>query len=201
MKQSTHKGTCQVCGAVQKIQNNGSSNVFIHGFTKTNGWWNQNECFGSGHKALEVSCDMVENSIARAYDQRDKLRDQASAQEEETADLIAYVPWADKWNDVHWLRGTVVSHQYEVNHYIQDGDVHSFAYQVKLPNGEIQERVSSNRDFKTEDECLYTFREKEINRLSKIIAEINEYAQHQSEVIDNWVEKPLIKIKEATNVN
>jgi hypothetical protein len=199
MKKSINKGTCQVCGAVQKIQNNGlNQNVFIHGFTKTNGWWNQNECFGSGHKALEVSCDMVENSIARAYDQRDRLRDQVTAQEETSADLIVYRPVADKWHDVHWMRGAVVSHQYEVNHYIQQGDVHTFTYQVKLPNGEVHECTDAydnpNKHFRTEAECFKVLRATEINRLSKIITEINEYAQHQSEVINNWVAKPLIKI-------
>ena len=195
MKKSINKGTCQVCGAVQKIKNNGSSNVFMHGFTKTNGWWNQNECFGSGHKALEVSCDIVEDSIARAYDQRDRLTDQVTAQEEETADIIVYRPVADKWHDVTWMRATVISHHYEVNHYTQQGDVETFTYQIKLPNGEIHDKKMLNHSgFKTEEECLKVFRVKEINRLSKIIAEINEYAQHQSEVIDNWVAKPLIKI-------
>jgi len=194
MKKATHKGHCQVCGAIQKIKNNGSNSLFTHGFTKTNGWWNQNECFGSGHKALEVSNDIIQESIGRAYDKRDKLQEQIVAQEEETADLVVHVLWSDKWDNVHRTRAKVINYEYKVKNYIREGDVHSFSYQAQLPNGEIKLLKLPNKSFKTEAECIKTIREKEILRLSNLIAQIHEYAKHQAEVDNNWSAKPLIEI-------
>ena len=52
-------------------------------------------------------------------------------------------------------------------------------------------------EFRTEEECLQFFRDAEINKLNAQIFELNEYAKAQSEVINNWIAKPLIKIKEV----
>ena len=51
-----------------------------------------------------------------------------------------------------------------------------------------------NTNFRTEAECLQYFRDVEIKKLNREINEMHEYAKAQSEVLDNWVAKPLITI-------
>ena len=85
MKTSIQKGHCQVCGSVQRIHNNGTNKIFNHGFTRSGGfgYWTSAPCWGSSHQALEISCDIVEDTIARAYDIIEKIEVRVTAQEEE----------------------------------------------------------------------------------------------------------------------
>ncbi len=102
MKTSIQKGHCQVCGSVQRIHNNGTNKIFNHGFTRSGGfgYWTSAPCWGSSHQALEISCDIVEDTIARAYDIIEKIQVRVTAQEEETADMKWYVIGTDRKHNV-----------------------------------------------------------------------------------------------------
>lgn len=205
MKKSTHKGHCQVCGSIQRVHNNGSERIFTHGFTRKGGewgYWTSAPCFGSSAKALEVSCDIVQDSIGRAYEQRDKLKTRVIAQEEQTADLKHYVFVYRDYETVA-VPAFVSDYKYESKTW-GNGET-TFKFSVELTEYHTKEvhkqdhvpMISAGREFRTEEECLQFFRDAEINKLNAQIFELNEYAKAQSEVIDNWVAKPLIKIKEA----
>jgi hypothetical protein len=73
---ATHSGSCQACGAQQKLP---GGVLAKHGYTTKWGFFS-GTCQGSGYKAFEVSCDLIERFIeivqqkrAAAIEFRDSL--------------------------------------------------------------------------------------------------------------------------------
>ena len=203
MKTSIQKGHCQVCGSVQRIHNNGTNKIFNHGFTRSGGfgYWTSAPCWGSNHQASEISCDLVEDTIARAYDVIEKIEVRVTAQEEETADMKWYVIAEDDFGNIKKFEGLVTDYNYEVKTHRNGTELYKLNYKVTPYNGMDavwktleNNHYGKNTDFKTESECLQYFRDVEIKKLNREINEMHEYAKAQSEVLDNWVAKPLITI-------
>lgn len=82
-KKATHYGTCQACGRLQLLPGGRLSD---HGYELQHGFRN-GVCMGAGHLPLEVSCDIVESSIAAASAR--------CAQAREDADNIEALPYGD----------------------------------------------------------------------------------------------------------
>ncbi len=66
---ATHRGTCQACGAVQKLPDGVLS---THGYTVRWSFFN-GICRGTGHKPYEQSTDVIETFIAFAETQQSDL--------------------------------------------------------------------------------------------------------------------------------
>ena len=205
MKTSIQKGHCQVCGSVQRIHNNGTNKIFNHGFTRSGGfgYWTSAPCWGSSHQALEISCDIVEDTIARAYDIIEKIEVRVTAQEEETADMKWYVIGTDRKHNVKKYDAKVTDYNYDVKTYGNGSTIYEFNFLVTPYNGmdpvwkQFQNQSYGKEKFQivwTEAECLQYFRDVEIKKLNREINEMHEYARAQSEVLANWVAKPLITI-------
>lgn len=61
---ATHKGTCQCCGASQKLP---SDVLSKHGYTVKWGFFS-GVCQGAGHLPYELSCDLIKSCIANAQE-------------------------------------------------------------------------------------------------------------------------------------
>ena len=199
MNKSIYKGTCQVCGSVQRLHN-GSNTIYNHGFTRSGGfgYWTSAPCWGSNHQPLQISCDIVEDTIRAAYDQRDKLIELRTAQEEETGDLKHFV-FKRENHETLQVRAYVSNYSYKTTTWGNGKTTYEFLIELtEYATKEVHEqdfgRYNEYRGFLTEDQCLQIFRDNEIDRLNIDIKELNLYAREQSEVLDNWVAKPLIKI-------
>jgi hypothetical protein len=66
---ATHSGSCQCCGAQQKLPGDILSK---HGYTVEYGWFS-GVCKGSGHKPFEVSCELIERFILMAEEHKAHL--------------------------------------------------------------------------------------------------------------------------------
>jgi hypothetical protein len=187
MKQSTHKGTCQVCGAVQKIQNNEfNTNVFTHGFTKREGWWMNDECFGSSHKALEVSCSKVEEAIRRASVSRKNLQADLLSQVKPTSPMKTVLRFYVKGQGTVAYPSTCKKVE-EVKH--ENGA--TFTNITWLKN-DGSEHIAE--EFGTIEKVEQKYRDLEIKKLKRQVNDVSGYISDQEEVLANWVAKPLIKI-------
>jgi hypothetical protein len=75
MAKAINDGTCQGCGRVQRLP---SGVLADHGYEISNGW-RRGACIGGGHLPYEVSCDLIERSIAGAERARDCYIETAKA--------------------------------------------------------------------------------------------------------------------------
>lgn len=81
---ATNRGTCQWCGRVQMLP---SGRLAKHGYTKEWGFFN-GICRGSGELPLEVSCDLVKQSIVWATRDRAELQTQAATERGNRAEVV-----------------------------------------------------------------------------------------------------------------
>lgn len=58
----THKGTCQVCGSLQAV-NEKTGMIAQHGYTVEHGWF-EGRCFGSLELPLNVSKNLIDAALA-----------------------------------------------------------------------------------------------------------------------------------------
>ena len=187
MNKSTHKGTCQVCNAIQKIQNNGSNSVFTHGFTKREGWWMNDECYGSSHQALEVSCNMVKESIARASVSRKHLEADLLAQFEETAPIKTTLRWYERGHGSVSVKAECTK--------LEKLKVKNSTYDfIKISWLGEDGKTYDFEEYGTVDEFEQHHREMEVIKLKRQVADVTAYIEQQQHVLDNWVAKPLTKI-------
>tara|TARA_R100000951_G_scaffold49523_1_gene41843 strand:+ start:4254 stop:4943 length:690 start_codon:yes stop_codon:yes gene_type:complete len=204
MNKSTHKGHCQVCGSIQRLHN-GTNKIYNHGFTRSGGfgYWTSAPCWGSNHQALEISCDIVEDTMARAYDVIAKIKDRVTAEQEETTHIKWYILGTDGKHNIKKYDGKVTDYNYEVKTYGNGSTIYTFNFLVTPYNGmdsvwkEFKNQSYGKEKFQkvwTEAECLQYFRDVEIKKLNAEIAEMYAYAEAQSQVLDSWVVKPLIKV-------
>jgi hypothetical protein len=61
----THRGSCQWCGRLQAVDNK-SGLIAKHGYSVADYGFFNGTCTGSGHPPLQVSCEMVKQSIVWA---------------------------------------------------------------------------------------------------------------------------------------
>lgn len=92
MSKATHYGTCQICGAEQKLP---SGRLSKHGYTVDFGFFN-GVCNGAHGQPFEKSTDLIEKTVARVKTHRENL----IAEIEELKNTTAFV-----WVNVYY-RGT-----------------------------------------------------------------------------------------------
>ena len=74
MSKHTHRGTCQVCGAQQAV-NNETGMMAKHGYTVEHGFF-EGECPGSHNLPLEADRTMTDNIIGDLTRQADRIQKQ-----------------------------------------------------------------------------------------------------------------------------
>lgn len=94
MKKATHTGTCQICGATQKLPGGVLSK---HGYTTRFNFF-EGVCRGADHKPFELSIDLIEAAIDGALAKAADLEAQAAEYIEESS---PYGLW-----HFHYVRGT-----------------------------------------------------------------------------------------------
>jgi hypothetical protein len=89
-KRSTHRGSCQLCGHVQKLP---AGRLSVHGYHKTWGYFS-GTCPGSRHLPFEQSADLLAQAIGRTLDASARLEAEAQATTDDAEHvwLHEYVP-------------------------------------------------------------------------------------------------------------
>lgn len=85
MKQATHTGICQWCGARQKLP---GGLMAKHGYSVRHGFFS-GTCYGSGHMPYEVSCALIQQSVDQARSSAEKARASAAAVVQDALDANA----------------------------------------------------------------------------------------------------------------
>lgn len=68
-RKATHQGTCQCCGATQKLP---AGLLSLHGYTRPDGYF-EGVCRGAGHQPLELSADLLPELITGARAEVERL--------------------------------------------------------------------------------------------------------------------------------
>lgn len=99
MAKATHTGTCQVCGAEQKLP---GGTLSLHGYTVRWGFFS-GTCRGAGHLPFELSKDLIESAIANAQAIAAGLRQGADALD---ADTTPAAVWVHEYRPATWENRT-----------------------------------------------------------------------------------------------
>jgi hypothetical protein len=89
MKKATHEGTCQVCGAAQKLP---AGKLAKHGYTTRWGFF-EGVCEGAGHLPFEQSMELIAAAILRVTARAVELRTAAATARADTANV-----WVHEWH-------------------------------------------------------------------------------------------------------
>jgi len=73
-RKSTHSGTCQICGKLQKLPYGLLSK---HGYMTRWGFF-EGTCYGAENKPFEESCAMIQDAILNAKVQIEKTQENAA---------------------------------------------------------------------------------------------------------------------------
>jgi hypothetical protein len=92
MPKATHKGNCQVCGALHMLP---GGRLAKHGYTTRHGWF-EGVCWGSDALPYQQSKDLIEGSISRALARAIELREMGAKAVEE-----AKQPGSTAWEHVY----------------------------------------------------------------------------------------------------
>jgi len=183
MAKSTHKGTCQGCGAMQKLPNGVLSK---HGYTVDWGFFN-GVCGGANHAPFEESTDLIEGFIVSATEQKKRI-------EAEMAKLAEAVDPNDVW------RYTYQNHKYfwEKRVLVLDGEYETFKtwkWVIKKGERKGSEKISHyGKSPDTIEEAVKFENARYIRHLERHITEIDNYIEWQEKRVAEWEPKPLIKL-------
>lgn len=194
MAKATHKGTCQCCGAVQKLPNGVLSK---HGYTVDWGYFN-GTCSGAGSLPFEKSKDLVDSFIDSAKRQIERIKEEI----EETAKstdptavwFYKYTPatYSTK-SSYRWeKRGLVLNPNWQPD----DPRWKAWAWEEKDEDKRSVNRGSTGiGDMADNIEDAVRFENaKYIKALERRIKGISDYIKWQEERIENWEEKDLIEL-------
>lgn len=176
---SIYKGTCQVCGSIQKLP---SGNLSNHGYTTKWGFF-MGTCKGSKELPLEKSCDVVIKSI---QDSKELIKSNIAKIEvlktskDVNVKLKIYTrERIYKTIDLVVTDEMVTSRQYEYEnrkHWLS-------MYSIRGSN--IEEMVTS-------------FNENNIKELESMNRQVESYIKHQTKIVESWTKKDLILIEKKT---
>lgn len=186
MKAATHYGTCQACGHLQKLP---EGRIAKHGYTVEHGFFD-GECFGSGHLPLQISCDLVKESIPRAEMQIETISKRVAK---------LRVPATEPKG---WVMKTIyhgrkqMSMPVEVD--IQVGPDGRPFYVYEEPYYRAKRRVDAiqlSYQIKTDLDMANHLNGGFATRLERQIPAIREYIAGQKQIVENWKPTELIPVK------
>lgn len=175
-------GTCQVCGNFQKLPGN---NLSTHGYTIQWGFFS-GVCYGSHHLPLQVSCEMVKQSIVDVTDRRNGTL--------QYIDKLTKSPLADKaWINLKVQIGRVSDWTWRELSVGKDEKGYFYTFEDKTVYFPFYESAKSLADLiKSKNEGYVHF-------LRERVRQMDGYLAHQTEVVKNWKPTPVIPIKEGDN--
>lgn len=184
MTKATHKGTCQCCGAIQKITR---GKLARHGYTLTFGW-QAGTCRGSGRLPFEQSIDLVEDYIKTAEDSAVAYENTACDIEENRGgklwlQLGSYVgrKWVQSWYSVEF--------ETEVREY--DDAVVISRYTNPVTGRSAYYNYSGPREM---HEALAHWAAARANAFRRDAARQRQYADWQRDRIRDWKPSDLIPL-------
>lgn len=180
---STHSGTCQICGCVQKLPN---GKLAKHGYTKRWGFFT-GTCTGSGEFPYEISCQKVIESISTAEKVKNTYIAKAFelSQPEQIPDEKIEFLWDFKvkglWGDKKTTKATFIH------------DKGSW-FIAPTENSDLVRiyAVSVGIYGKTKLELWNSYREREAKKALREVANLKEYITFQTERVKEWKPSALI---------
>jgi hypothetical protein len=204
MAKATHSGTCQICGSLQKLPGGVLSK---HGYTTRFGFF-EGVCSGSGSLPFELSCDLIEDSIALQ-------RKTALERRHQAADYRAE-PWGETHNVVKlrvydgrrthysnpgyvWVNATITAETKTSRH--DDDSWLEFTATFRLLNADKDTTQRVDAYGAAYPRTLATVLAYEADKWAKSLeqqaSQREEYANWQQERIRNWKAEPskLVPVK------
>lgn len=193
------RGTCQCCGAVQKLP---GSVLSKHGYTTKWGFF-EGICAGTGFPPFEESCALVETFIRSAQQKRDHL---LSLQEKLRVPTTSNVGWKHVYRTWGRLSGTYYWTEVRVVMHVKPfadgtGEHKEFTYEML----EGTERPHFPRlDFygkypQSEAEAATLMNATRADALNADIRNIDQYIQWQTERVQTWTPQSLLPLEGSPN--
>lgn len=186
MAKATHTGTCQICGATQKLPNGALSK---HGYTVDYGWFN-GVCSGAHGKPFEESTDLIEEVISSVTAQRVKVLEEAANLENETS-FVWINAYFKKVSQPQWVKVSAEDLIIEHKHYEEDTFLH---VNVDIEGTYGPEKISWHKG-NTPDEKIIFENQKYAKHLTNQAAMMQNYIEWQTERVANWKPGKLTPVK------
>lgn len=173
MRKAKNKGTCQACGAIQKLP---SGTLSKHGYRVQ---WNMfnGTCPGSDRLPYELSCNLISQFIKNAKTQKESLLDKIKKLEEDNkstkAVCLSYKrEERGKWVEVEVREKKIV---FSDGH---EASAFRYCYSAYGSDVEIANKLKENR--------AYSYKRE--------LKQVEEYIDWQEERLENWKEKDLLPL-------
>jgi DNA-binding protein YbaB len=184
MKKATHSGTCQVCGALQKLPNGKLSK---HGYTTRWGFF-EGVCWGADHEPFELSKDLIEEAIERATQGAKNNRAEAKKRERMTDPN-------DVWHDVYLNcervtkhgRVSMVGRKFKSGTH---GDEVAFIYQDRHFVRREDFTVLHDWRMRTVEDAVKQMNAERAGYLRHVAEQQDEYVKWQQQRIKDWKPHP-----------
>lgn len=186
MTKATHKGTCQICGNLQKLP---GGYLSIHGYTVTWGFFN-GVCNGTGNLPFEVSKDMIDRAIANAIEQRDGLMKQ-SAEWKAGKQLEGNLAWGYVYHKGSGFGRNRIPSRHTWEHVELACEVRQYesgtylSFSKKAKNETSWEKIYSTAESIDAMRMRMNIEYAE-RHLDKMVAELNRYIKWQEGRIKDW---------------
>ena len=174
MKAATHRGTCQVCGHVQKLP---GGELSRHGYTKRWGFFS-GTCPGSGWRPFEVAHDRIRGAITDTQQAIGRL-------EAESAALMA-APIESPAASAPFLRYNAFARGRVETSVAVYEDPRDGGRGVRLvfPDGKVEYGITHG--FRNVEVTVTKLREERRARIAQAIAQRAEYIAWQEQRIREW---------------
>lgn len=194
---ATHQGTCQICGATQKLPN---GRLALHGYTTRWGFFS-GVCTGSRHLPFEQSKDLIEGAIKQAEDKKEEtLKFQAKLNEKPTeakAWVSEYVPGSRNFPGYHAFYETEI---FAVEHENEGRKWLTYSFITKDLK---KEESIDNYDYsvKTLLDFCHNLNKTHAKRQDRTIGELDNYIAWQHKRIKDWKPGKLTAVKNDAESN
>jgi hypothetical protein len=178
-RSATHRGTCQKCGALQKLP---AGRLSKHGYTTKWGFFS-GVCNGSHELPYEQSCDLIKGYINWAYDEKLRLLTWAVELETPATEPKA---WVHDYNVQsgrrYWRQAEIIIGPYGYAQYLgEDGKAKNAAGPFTKDVLGLASNLNRTR--------AYSIRRE--------VAELDTYIKWQTERVTSWAPVELKPIKEV----
>lgn len=191
---SRFRGSCQKCGAVQKLP---KGVLAKHGYEVARWGFFNGVCDGSGYKPFEESCVRVEEYVQRAGRYAEelkatiaKLREPAT---EPKAWLHQYVPatFERRRSAYRWIQVTLIEQQ----HQFRDGSGGYSLFGYMKDDGKFEEVRTGYGEERTLLNAATILNQRRAESLTGTLKEVERYIAWQQERVANWKPAPLIPVE------
>jgi hypothetical protein len=177
MKPATHRGSCQICGNVQKLPDGVLSK---HGYTKQWGFFS-GTCPGSGWRPFEVAFDRIQGAITDTRQAVARLEAEAAALRTAPVELPAATA---PFHDYNGRLGGYVESTVTV---YADAER---SVRFVLPSGRI-EPGSRYSCFGPVEAAVVKLREQRCGRIARAVGQREQYIAWQEQRIREWAPAEL----------